>query len=186
MAEAPIAAIELHHIKLSTRREHKWTGLTEPIGGYVLVKMTDELGAEGWGEAPALKILWREPGNDRRGRYATSRAGGHRVPTRLLQRTADPRGDGAVCKRWLPGWDDSFGYDCAPQSSLPAVACCFDDDGRCGTGPPWNAKPPTSRYDPLICSASSERRKAQARAMSSGRLWRPLTVLAEACAKPEV
>jgi muconate cycloisomerase len=40
---------------LPTRREHKWTGLTEPIGGYVLVKMTDELGAEGWGEAPALK-----------------------------------------------------------------------------------------------------------------------------------
>jgi muconate cycloisomerase len=55
MAEAPIAAIELHHIALPTRREHKWTGLTEPIGGYVLVKMTDELGAEGWGEAPALK-----------------------------------------------------------------------------------------------------------------------------------
>jgi len=40
---------------LPTRREHRWTGLTEPIGGYVLVKMTDELGAEGWGEAPALK-----------------------------------------------------------------------------------------------------------------------------------
>jgi muconate cycloisomerase len=55
MAEAPIAAIELHHIALPTRREHRWTGLTEPIGGYVLVKMTDELGAEGWGEAPALK-----------------------------------------------------------------------------------------------------------------------------------
>jgi muconate cycloisomerase len=55
MAEAPIAAIELHHVALPTRREHRWTGLTEPIGGYVLVKMTDELGAEGWGEAPALK-----------------------------------------------------------------------------------------------------------------------------------
>jgi muconate cycloisomerase len=55
MAEAPIAGIELYHIALPPRREHKWTGLTEPIGGYVLVKMTDELGAEGWGEAPALK-----------------------------------------------------------------------------------------------------------------------------------
>jgi muconate cycloisomerase len=55
MAEALIAAIELHHIALPTRREHKWTGLTEPIGSYVLVKMTDESGAEGWGEAPALK-----------------------------------------------------------------------------------------------------------------------------------
>ena len=44
MADAPIAKIELHHIALPTRREHKWTGLTEPIGGYVLVKMdlTDE------------------------------------------------------------------------------------------------------------------------------------------------
>ena len=55
MAEAPIAAIELRHVALPTRREHKWTGLTEPIGGYVLVKMTDEAGLAGWGEAPALK-----------------------------------------------------------------------------------------------------------------------------------
>jgi muconate cycloisomerase len=55
MAEAPIAAVELHPIALPTRREHKWTGLTEPIGGYVLVKMTDAAGAAGWGEAPALK-----------------------------------------------------------------------------------------------------------------------------------
>jgi len=55
MADAPIAAIELHHIALPTRREHTWTGLTEPIGGYVLVKMTDAAGLAGWGEAPALK-----------------------------------------------------------------------------------------------------------------------------------
>ena len=55
MAEAPIALIELHQVALPTRREHKWTGLTEPIGGYVLVKMTDEAGLVGWGEAPALK-----------------------------------------------------------------------------------------------------------------------------------
>jgi muconate cycloisomerase len=55
MADCPIASIELHHIALPTRREHKWTGLTEPIGGYVLVKMTDEAGLAGWGEAPALK-----------------------------------------------------------------------------------------------------------------------------------
>jgi muconate cycloisomerase len=55
MAEAPIATIELIHIALPTRREHKWTGLSEPIGGYVLVKMTDEAGMAGWGEAPALK-----------------------------------------------------------------------------------------------------------------------------------
>ena len=55
MADARIAKIELHHIALPTRREHKWTGLTEPIGGYVLVKMTDAAGLAGWGEAPALK-----------------------------------------------------------------------------------------------------------------------------------
>jgi muconate cycloisomerase len=55
MADAPIAKVELHHIALPTRREHKWTGLTEPIGGYVLVKMTDAAGLAGWGEAPALK-----------------------------------------------------------------------------------------------------------------------------------
>src|SRR5256885_12026836 len=55
MADAPIAAIELHHIALPTRREHIWAGLTEPIGGYVLVKMTDVAGLAGWGEAPALK-----------------------------------------------------------------------------------------------------------------------------------
>src|SRR6478735_1813319 len=55
MADARIAKIELHHIALPTRREHKWTGLTEPIGGYVLVNMTDAAGGVGWGEAPALK-----------------------------------------------------------------------------------------------------------------------------------
>jgi muconate cycloisomerase len=55
MSDAPIAAIELHHVALPTRRAHKWTGLTEPIGGYVLVKMIDAAGAVGWGEAPALK-----------------------------------------------------------------------------------------------------------------------------------
>ncbi|MCC6775911.1 MAG: mandelate racemase [Hyphomicrobiales bacterium] len=55
MADSPIAAIELHHVALPTRREHKWTGLTEPIGGYVLVEMRDAAGAVGWGEAPALK-----------------------------------------------------------------------------------------------------------------------------------
>jgi muconate cycloisomerase len=55
MSDQPIAAIELHHVALPTRREHKWTGLTEPIGGYVLVKMIDAGGGVGWGEAPALK-----------------------------------------------------------------------------------------------------------------------------------
>src|SRR5438105_148548 len=55
MSDAPIVKIELHHVALPPRREHKWTGLTEPIGGYVLVQMTDADGGVGWGEAPALK-----------------------------------------------------------------------------------------------------------------------------------
>jgi muconate cycloisomerase len=55
MTDEPIATIELFHVSLPTRREHKWTGLTEPIGGYVLVKMRDAAGLAGWGEAPALK-----------------------------------------------------------------------------------------------------------------------------------
>jgi muconate cycloisomerase len=55
MADAPIAAAELHPVALPLRREHKWTGLSESIGGYLLVKLTDEAGLCGWGEAPALK-----------------------------------------------------------------------------------------------------------------------------------
>jgi muconate cycloisomerase len=50
-----IASVETLLIQLPTRREHKWTGLTEPIGRYVLVRMTDTAGNVGWGEAPALK-----------------------------------------------------------------------------------------------------------------------------------
>ncbi|HET7849331.1 MAG TPA: enolase C-terminal domain-like protein [Pseudolabrys sp.] len=50
-----IKAVETLLVQLPTRREHKWTGLTEPIGRYVLVRMTDDEGRVGWGEAPALK-----------------------------------------------------------------------------------------------------------------------------------
>lgn len=50
-----IKSIETLIVQLPTRREHKWTGLTEVIGRYVLVKMTDSDGRVGWGEAPALK-----------------------------------------------------------------------------------------------------------------------------------
>ncbi len=50
-----IESLEVIHIALPTRREHKWTGLTEPIGGYILVRMTGANGISGWGEAPALK-----------------------------------------------------------------------------------------------------------------------------------
>ena len=55
MPESPIADIDLFHVRLPTRREHKWTGLQEPIGGYIILKMTDADGRAGFGEAPALK-----------------------------------------------------------------------------------------------------------------------------------
>jgi muconate cycloisomerase len=50
-----LARVELVRVALPTRRVHKWTGLTEPIGGYVLVKVMGDDGTLGWGEAPALK-----------------------------------------------------------------------------------------------------------------------------------
>ena len=50
-----VAKIETILVQLPTRREHKWTGLTEVIGRYLLTRMTDSEGRVGWGEAPALK-----------------------------------------------------------------------------------------------------------------------------------
>jgi muconate cycloisomerase len=50
-----VRGVETLLVHLPTRREHKWTGLTEPVGRYLLVKMTDEEDRVGWGEAPALK-----------------------------------------------------------------------------------------------------------------------------------
>ncbi|WP_431280856.1 mandelate racemase/muconate lactonizing enzyme family protein [Humitalea sp. 24SJ18S-53] len=52
---ACLASVETILVQLPTRRIHKWTGLTEPIGRYLLVKLTDTDGRSGWGEAPALK-----------------------------------------------------------------------------------------------------------------------------------
>jgi muconate cycloisomerase len=50
-----IKSVETVHVALPTRRVHKWTGLTEPIGGYVLVRVVGQDGSAGWSEAPALK-----------------------------------------------------------------------------------------------------------------------------------
>jgi len=55
MTDSAIADIELFHVALPTRREHKWAGLQEAIGGYVIVRVTDQTGRAGWGEAPVLK-----------------------------------------------------------------------------------------------------------------------------------
>jgi len=50
-----ITAVSTMIVQLPTRREHRWTGLTEPIGRYILTRMVDEDGRSGWGEAAALK-----------------------------------------------------------------------------------------------------------------------------------
>jgi muconate cycloisomerase len=50
-----IRSVETVLVQLPTRREHKWTGLTETIGRYLLTRITDSDGRVGWGEAPALK-----------------------------------------------------------------------------------------------------------------------------------
>lgn len=55
MTGSAISEVRLLHVALPTRREHKWAGLSEPIGGYVLVALSSEDGTAGWGEAPALK-----------------------------------------------------------------------------------------------------------------------------------
>ena len=84
MPASPIDKVELYHVALPTRREHKWTGLTEPIGGYILVKMTDDAGvvrlgrsagAEGLGRR-VRPLFRREPGHHHDGHRALSRARG--------------------------------------------------------------------------------------------------------------
>jgi muconate cycloisomerase len=61
-ATPTIRSVETLVVALPTRREHKWTGLTESIGRYALVRMTDDAGNVGWGEAPALKDWGGEHG----------------------------------------------------------------------------------------------------------------------------
>jgi muconate cycloisomerase len=55
MTESAIERVEFVHVVLPPRREHKWTGATEPIGGYLLVKLIAQDGSVGWGECTALK-----------------------------------------------------------------------------------------------------------------------------------
>jgi muconate cycloisomerase len=49
-----LARLTTHRVSLAPRRPHRWHGLTEQIGGYVLVELEDDDGLTGWGEAPAL------------------------------------------------------------------------------------------------------------------------------------
>jgi muconate cycloisomerase len=55
LTESPIASFELFHCALPLRREHKWTGATEPIGSYIIIRLNDRDGGSGWGEGPVLK-----------------------------------------------------------------------------------------------------------------------------------
>lgn len=96
-----IASIETLLVQLPTRREHKWTGLTEVIGRYLLTRITDSDGRVGWGEAPALKDWGGEFG-----RYFGEstliakavmdfcRAGDRRCRARQFRRDARPHGRG--------------------------------------------------------------------------------------------
>ena len=68
------SAIELIHVVLPPRREHKWTGATEPIGGYLLVKLTAQDGSVGWGECAGPQGLGRRIRPLFRRKVATARA----------------------------------------------------------------------------------------------------------------
>jgi muconate cycloisomerase len=74
MAESPIERVELIYVVLPPRREHKWTGATEPIGGYLLVKLTCQDGSVGYGECTALKDWAGEFGRYFGESVATARA----------------------------------------------------------------------------------------------------------------
>ena len=117
MSESPIAGIELFQISLPTRREHKWTGLQEPIGGYVIIKMTDADGCVGWGEAPVLKdwggefgrYFGESPGTVRGRRLPVSGAGGHGLPARRHCRVARAHGPRAQGPPLCQGRDRNRG-----------------------------------------------------------------------------
>lgn len=49
-----ITAVDYVLVQLPPRRVHRWAGLTQDIGRYVLVKITLDSGVCGWGEATAL------------------------------------------------------------------------------------------------------------------------------------
>jgi muconate cycloisomerase len=55
MSDSPIERIELIAVAVPPRRPHRAAGQTETIGRWVLLKMTDQNGRTGWGEATVLK-----------------------------------------------------------------------------------------------------------------------------------
>ncbi|WP_432989594.1 mandelate racemase/muconate lactonizing enzyme family protein [Dactylosporangium sp. CA-233914] len=49
-----IESFVLHRVNLPLRRPHRWAGLTEDIGRYLLLEVVSDSGGHGWGEATAL------------------------------------------------------------------------------------------------------------------------------------
>ena len=49
-----ITTVECHLVTLPLRRPHRWSGLTESLGSYVLVSIETESELRGWGEATVL------------------------------------------------------------------------------------------------------------------------------------
>jgi len=49
-----ITSIEAFPLRLPARRDFKWAGLRENLGGFVVVRLTTESGVIGWGEATPL------------------------------------------------------------------------------------------------------------------------------------
>lgn len=82
-----ITKVDTIHVKLPPRRIHRWSRLTEAIGGYILVKVCADGGQVGWGEAPVLKD-W---GGDY-GRYYGETPG---TTTHLIERYLAPAVAGA-------------------------------------------------------------------------------------------
>ena len=122
-----IATVDTIHVKLPRRRVHKWTGLTEPSGGYVLLKVTGDGGQVGWGEAPVLKD-W---GGDH-GRYFGETPG---TTLHLMERYLGPAVTGAdpaniaELHRMMDAAIEGYPY---AKAALEMAAC--DLAGR-GLGP---------------------------------------------------
>ena len=73
MPASPIDKIELFHVALPPRREHKWTGQTGSRSAAIfLSSLTDAGGVSGWGESTALKDWAGEFG-----RYFGESSGNH-------------------------------------------------------------------------------------------------------------
>ena len=49
-----IVGVDCHLVTLPLRRPHRWSGLSTSLGSYVLVSITTDNGARGWGEATVL------------------------------------------------------------------------------------------------------------------------------------